>query len=149
MYQLVQALVLTDDADVLSLWPLLPLGDFKLNNLSLLQVPEALPGDSRVVNENIFAFLGSDESITFFPVKPLDSPLWHTLFLPPLGPVALDYGTLYTTAFRRILPPFTPGRGVVPPTPHRVWPVLRPERAERAGEPWATGADRWVPPGPH
>src|SRR6516165_10055519 len=67
-----------DNSNVLSLRALLPLGDLELYNLPLLKIPEPLARDPRVVNEDILAFLRSDEPIPLLPVKPLDSTLWHT-----------------------------------------------------------------------
>src|SRR5438105_9788774 len=97
--------LLPDDSDVLRLWALLPLGDLELYDLTLLQIPKPLTRDPGVMDEHILAFLWSDETIPLLAVEPLDRAFWHTLFLPPLGPVALSYAPFYTTASARILPP--------------------------------------------
>src|SRR5438445_10659632 len=83
--------LLPDDTDVLCLLALLPLGDLELYDLTLLQIPKPLTGNPGVMDENILPFLWSDEAIPFLPIEPLDRAFWHTLFLPPLGPVALRY----------------------------------------------------------
>jgi hypothetical protein len=46
--------------------------DVELDGLPLLQVPEAIASDCRVVDKDVVAFLPLDEPIAFGSVEPLD-----------------------------------------------------------------------------
>src|SRR5947209_391001 len=99
---------LANDADILSLWTLLPLGDLKLDDLTFLEVAKTLPRNPGVVHEDVLPFLRSYEPVPFLPVEPLHGTLWHTLFLPPPGAGCPDSVPIYTTGSPRILPPSPP-----------------------------------------
>src|SRR5690242_18273869 len=82
---------LTHNAYVLGLRSLLSLRDFEFDDLALLEIAKSLAGDAGVVHEDVLALLRGNKAVPLFPIEPLHSTFWHNRFLPPLGPVALDY----------------------------------------------------------
>jgi len=69
------------------LHPLLAFDDLKGNPLALFECPEPLLVDGRMVHEYILAVVSSDETIPFFPVKPLYCSLCHVQYLSCILPL--------------------------------------------------------------
>lgn len=71
----------SDDADVLGLWPLLPLRGVELDRLTVLEVPISVTLDVGEMDEEVLStIIRRDESVTLLLTEPLDVALSQSLF---------------------------------------------------------------------
>ena len=69
---------LLEGANVLCLITLAPRNNVELDGLALLEVLEAVTGDSGVVHEDICAALAGDEAVALLGIEKLDSACGHS-----------------------------------------------------------------------
>src|SRR5712692_7864717 len=68
----VQFVAVLDDRDVRCLLPFGAVGEFELDRCSFREGTETITNNRGKVHENVFAAVGSDESVTLRVIKPLD-----------------------------------------------------------------------------